>query len=321
MRHYCTYFDSRYLVQGLTLYRSLSRHARPFVLWVLCFDDLAFRILAGLALPELKPVRLKELEDADGPLMKAKRNRSRVDYYFTCTPAWPLYLLDTQAGIDGVSYIDADLMFYASPEPIFGELGSRSILIVPHRFPAHLRHKEVYGVYNVGWLSFRNDERSRKCLQWWRERCLEWCYDRVEPGKFADQKYLDEWQVRFPGVAVLEHLGAGVAPWNWMNHRIDLLDGEATVDHQPLIFFHFQGLKILSRKFYDPGYYDYGPMPPRLRHWFYDNYIQAVHETAVWLSEIHSSHVDLGPAILTQRYHWYDLGLRLLQGRIKFSAK
>lgn len=40
LSHFCTYFESNYLVKGLVLYRSLVRHAAPFRPWVLCLDGL-----------------------------------------------------------------------------------------------------------------------------------------------------------------------------------------------------------------------------------------------------------------------------------------
>ena len=72
---------------------------------------------------------------------------------------------------------------------IHDALNDRSVLIVEHRFPQGQGDPASYGTYNVGILGFRNDAAGRACLQWWRERCLEWCYDRVEAGKYADQKY------------------------------------------------------------------------------------------------------------------------------------
>ena len=53
MFYFCSYFDSNYLSKGLALYRSLVRHAVPFRLWVLCFDDLAYETLRRLALAEV----------------------------------------------------------------------------------------------------------------------------------------------------------------------------------------------------------------------------------------------------------------------------
>jgi len=62
MYYFCTYFDSNYLIKGLALYRSLVRHAMPFRLWVLCFDDLAYEALQKLALPEVDPISLRDFE-------------------------------------------------------------------------------------------------------------------------------------------------------------------------------------------------------------------------------------------------------------------
>jgi len=285
MRHFCTYFDQRYLIRGLTLYHSLRAHAVPFKLWVLCFDDLTYEILSGLNLPDLKPVSLKEFEQDDEALLAAKQNRSLVEYYFTCSPSWPLYLLNSFPEIDLITYLDADLFFYSSPSPIFDELGDRSILIIGHRFPERLRAKEIYGIYNVGLLSFRNSEQGRECLEWWRASCLEWCHDYPEGGRFADQKYLDDWPTRFEQVVVLQNKGAGLAPWNWMNYKIQTKNGRMLVDGQPLIFYHFHALKILNRWLYDPVFEGetYGIMPflPRWR--IYHPYVQALKKTATWV--------------------------------------
>ena len=126
--------------------------------------------------------------------------------------------------------------------------------IIGHRFPSHLKHHEKYGIYNVGWLSFKRDEHAFTCLHWWREQCIEWCYDRVEDGRFADQRYLDTWPERIPSVVVLRHKGANLAPWNVSNYKIRQDGGRIWVDEQPLIFFHFHGLKKLNAWLYDPSF-------------------------------------------------------------------
>lgn len=281
-RHYCTYFDQNYLVRGLTLYRSLARHDDPFVLWVLCLDDASHATLERLAIDNLRPVRLAELERADPGLVAAKRSRSRIEYYFTLSPAWPLYLLRRFPEIDLVTYVDSDLHFYSSPEPIYRELGSNSVLVIGHRFPDHLRHLEVHGIYNVGFLVFRNDEYGLARLEEWRDQCLDWCYDRLEPGRFADQKYLDPWPDR-RGVHVLQHKGAGLAPWNWVRHDIAIADGAPTVDGDRLIFFHFHGLKVVNRWFFQPSESGYDRMPRALLRHFYGGYLRDLSGTREWV--------------------------------------
>lgn len=257
MYHFCTYFDSNYLPRALALYNSLRRHAGEFRLYVLCLDAATYVHLSGAGAPEwIIPVRLSELEAADPALAAVRETRSRVEYYFTCTAAFQVYLLERFPEIDLLTYLDADLYFYASPAPIFEEMGERSILIVGHRFPEHLKHLEAFGLYNVGLLTFRNDAAGRECLAWWRERCIEWCYDRLEDGKFGDQKYLDDWPERFAGVAVLEQKGANLAPWNLGGYTVGEQNGTVMVDENPLIFYHFHKLKILSQSLVDTGLTD-----------------------------------------------------------------
>src|SRR5439155_5798473 len=83
-----------------------------------------------------------------------------------------------------------------------------------------------------------------EALQWWHDRCIEWCYYRVEDGKLGDQKYLDDWPERFRRVHVLEHVGGGLAPWNVSRYRLQERDGRVLVDDVPLVFYHFHALKL-----------------------------------------------------------------------------
>src|SRR5712691_2882118 len=220
MYHFCTYFDHRYLPRGLALYRSLKQHCRSFQLWVLCMDRECYDVLSQLDLPDIQLIALEDFEKDDQELLGAKQNRTLIEYYFTCTPSLPLFILNNCPEVGIITYLDADFFFFADPAPVFDEIADHSIAIIGHRFPAQLRHREQYGIYNVGWLSFRRDEQAFSCLVWWRERCIEWCYDRCEDGRFADQKYLDDWPTRFQGVVVLNHQGVNLAPWNLANYKI-----------------------------------------------------------------------------------------------------
>jgi hypothetical protein len=243
-------------------------------------DNAAYETLVQLNLPEIHPISIEEFEENDESLLSAKKTRSRIEYYFTCSPSLPLYILENWPEVDLVTYIDADLFFFSNPAPLFEELGEESIAIIGHRFPPHLRHMEEAGIYNVGWLSFRRDKSGLTCLRWWRERCIEWCYDRIEDDRFADQKYLDDWPSRFQNVVVLEHKGANLASWNLANYSLSCVNGNIVmVDNQPLIFFHFHSLKRINKWLYDPGWRRYAITPSKLlRQKIYAPYIQTLFE-------------------------------------------
>jgi len=277
MKYFCTYFDSHYLGRGLALYESLRRHCRAFRLWVLCMDDECHRRLAALALPGIEPIALADFERGDAELLRVKPNRSRIEYYFTCSPTLPLYVFRIAPEVDLVTYLDADLFFFGDPQPLHDELGDGSVGIIAHRFPPHLRGLEQHGVYNVGWLSFRRDEDGLACIEWWRDRCIEWCHDRCEEGRFADQKYLDCWPELFRGVRVLHHKGANLAPWNLVNYRLEVEGSTVHVDGEPLIFFHFHGLKQVAPGLWNPNLVPFGSWACTVvRRQIYGPYIRAL---------------------------------------------
>ena len=277
---FCTYFDANYLTRGLALYESLERHSPPFRLWVLCLDEATHAALVNLREDTIQPIPLADFEQGDDGLLAAKANRTSVEYYFTCTPSLPLFVLRRDPTIETVTYLDADLLFYSDPRPLLATGDGRSVSIIPHGFPRELQHLAIHGTYNVGLLSFRNDPAGRACLQRWRAQCLEWCYDRLEDGKFADQGYLNDWPETLDGVEVIDRPGAGLAPWNFMRYRIDLRRDPPTVDGDPLVFYHFQAFKARHAWLYELGLAGYGKMPRGLRVTLYGGYVDALERAA-----------------------------------------
>lgn len=273
--NFCTYFDSNYLYRGVAMYRSLLKTSADFKLWVLCFDEVTYRLLSKMSLERVELITLEDFEDPE--LLKAKQGRSPVEYFWTCTPSLPLYVLMKKPELEMITYIDADLYFYSDPSPIFEEFGSRSILLTEHRYARDFEKKVMTnGLYNVQFLTFRNDAEGLKAAKWWRERCLEWCYRRSEDGKFGDQKYLDDWAERFRNVCVLQHKGAGLAPWNIVRYDIREKNGEVFVDSERLIFYHFHYFKIYSNRLFNLSTYE---LSRRHRELVYYPYIKSLGET------------------------------------------
>jgi hypothetical protein len=285
-REFCTLFDSNYLFKALALYESLERHCPDFHLTAFCFDEAGEALLDRLGLAHLSTVGLRELEAYDRELAATKADRTPLEYCCTATPALPLYMLAKRPELDEITYLDADLFFFGDPEPLFEELADDSILMIEHRFPPHLRHHEVNGRFNVQFLTFRRDENGLACLHWWHDRCIEWCYFRLEQARFADQKYLDQWPTLFEGAHILRHKGGGLAPWNISGYDVREEAGRVMVDEDPLVFFHFHKVRLRLDGAYDwqaPGYV----VPTRARKLVYEPYLQALDEAKrrVWDSD------------------------------------
>ncbi len=251
MLNFCTLFDSNYLAYGLVMYESLKKNCADFHLFIFAFDEKCEEVLKKLALENVTVISLKDFEDEE--LLRIKPTRGKGEYCWTCTPSTIFYVLKNFA-VPSCTYIDADLYFFSDPKILIEELGEKSVSIIEHRYTPKYDQSKNSGKYCVQFMTFKNDEDGLEVLKWWRERCIEWCFGRVEDGKFGDQKYLDDWMARFNCVRELKNLGGGVAPWNIEQYRFveenkKILGIEKKSGKKfPLIFFHFHGFKILNKK-------------------------------------------------------------------------
>ena len=239
MNYYCTLFDSNYLTRGLALYQSLVNVKEDFHLFIFPFDNLSRDILREFDLPRVTLVPLKEFESPE--LLAVKPTRTQGEYCWTCTSATILFTLEN-FNVPEVTYLDADLFFFDKPAIVLDEFhqSGKDVLITRHNYSPQYDQTATSGVYCVQFMPFKNNPNALHILRWWKDRCLEWCYDRVENDKFGDQKYLDDWIERFSGVYVMQNPAAGLAPWNIQKY--DCRPGP-TVNAVKVVFYHFHGLK------------------------------------------------------------------------------
>lgn len=282
--NFYTVFDKNFLAKGLVLYDSIKRHGpTEFRYFVLCLDAESYEIMHKLDLPSVVLFSLDDIEDDE--LREAKKTRTTSEYSWTLKPSIALFILKNYPDTETLMYLDGDLYFYSSLDPLYQEFEGYSILLFPHRLPEGKKEKEKeVGTYNAGMIMFRNDENGRKCLEWWRKECNAWCYRKPEPGKLGDQKYLDYFEEQFNGVKASENKGADVAPWNMKNYRgnIEKKGDKVFVDGNELINFHFSSLdlyypysKILPNG--PVNSYGYTRTSPEKKK-IYDEYVHAVYE-------------------------------------------
>jgi hypothetical protein len=233
MEHYATLFDGNYLPQGLALHSSLLRHGGEFQLWILCVDKKSEQALRALNLKNVQLLPLNQFETQE--LREVRAHRTIGEYCWTLTPFIFPFVFQANPKIERLTYLDADTWLRKSPAPIFQELetSKKTVLITDHGYAPEYDASATSGQYCVQFLTFYR-EGPGHLLQEWQMQCLEWCFNRVEEGKFGDQKYLDEWPIKYPQlVHVLQKEHLTLAPWN-----------ATRFPYGNSVLWHFHGLRL-----------------------------------------------------------------------------
>lgn len=303
MYNFCTLFNSNYLSRALAMYYSLEEVCKDYHLYVFAFDENVYKMLEQLNLTHVTVISLKQLEDSE--LLSVKSIRTVVEYCWTATPA-TIYYVFKEFNVESCTYIDADIYFYLSPKVIFDEWGDNSILITEHKFsPEYIKEERLNGKYCVQFISFKNDKYGLEALTWWKNQCIIWCYNRVEDGKFGDQKYLDDWTIRFKRVHVLQHLGCGLAGWNISQYEFykenDIFYGIEIKSglRFNVVFYHFHYVR-----YYTNGKLQLGAriISDKVKKYFYKPYLEKLDEIKTTISKI-NPHID-PHGIEEQVYNW-----------------
>ena len=231
-------------------------------------------ILKELKLPHVKIVTLKEFETKE--LLRIKGSRTKGEYCWTCTAATILHTLN-KFRVPEVTYLDSDLFFFDKPSIVLQEFrdSKKDVLITRHNYTPEYDQTRNSGVYCVQFMTFKNNKNGKYVLNWWKDRCIEWCYARIENGKFGDQKYLDDWTERFDGIHVMQNKAAGLAPWNIQQYEVK--EGPI-INGMKAIFYHFHSLKWFrtNQREWFGHYDDFYKMNEDVGRYIYNPYIAAL---------------------------------------------
>ena len=255
MLNFITLFDKNYMSRGLVLYNSLSKHCKlGFCLYVLAMDDVTESYLRSLSHKNLIVITVQNMKEMYPVLIRLEKERTRGEFSWTLSSFSIQYCL-RKFNLDSCTYIDSDICFYNEPQLLVDELGDKSVLITEHNYTPEYDQSATSGKFCVQFMYFRNNEDGNKVLEYWRSKCEEWCYNRMEGGKFGDQKYLDDWESRFEGIVYnCRNIGCGVAPWNVQKYDVTLenrtlfVTDRITKIKKPIIFFHYHALAEIGEK-------------------------------------------------------------------------
>lgn len=286
--YYCSVFSNGYAYKGLLLYKSLLRWDKNFHFFFVCLDNKTKNLLEKMSLVNATILTMAQIEKADHELLQVKQSRNEKEYAWTSKASVMLYILNNYQ-TDHIVWLDGDTFFYADPTPIFKEWGNYSIMLTEERWRKANRDR-IYtkGRYNTGFMGFKKDNNATQCLQWFRSRLLEWCYDRLENGLWSDQLYVNDWLRRFNNVGVIKNIGVNIGPYIIQGCNVTKSrSGSIYVNDTKLIFYHSYGFRYYDGNEFDLCSYIMAFSDDVIR-WIYLPYIQACNEVVAEIRKIDS---------------------------------
>jgi hypothetical protein len=274
---FCTLFNSLYLIRGIALIESLRATQNQNPIYVLCMDTETYKVLCDLNLPQVQAIPLEKF--LDSRLTQIQKERGVGEFCWTCTPFLIEYVFKTSS-FKRVIYLDADTYFFSDPDKILKQWPlEQPLMLSRHRYLPEYDQSKNSGIYCVQFNGFDNSNAGKLALNWWKEKCADWCFNRVEPKRFGDQKYLDyiedECQI---SAYIPKHPGEGMAPWNSKDIHISQIEKTPMVhvlgsSAVPAIYYHFHGLKLFYDSMVDLCLYYY-VLPQTVLQYIYGPYVK-----------------------------------------------
>lgn len=156
-----------------------------------------------------------------------------------------------------VFYIDPDILFFSCMEEILNSI--KNVFLTPHRVfindfsdVAYERDILMSGIFNCGFVGFRNTDISIKINKWWIERLKTYCFFDPHRGLFTDQKWIDFLPsiINAEELFIIRHPGYNYAPWNYSERKCKQENGCFFITERKnegkeyaLRFVHFSGYK------------------------------------------------------------------------------
>lgn len=248
---FITYFDQNYMNKGLVCHKTIMQWSPDSTLYILCLDDIVYNKVKTLK--NVVPIKQSEIEEHFPQLLTIKGTRLAKEYYATQTPFLPLYVFD-KFGPEVITYTDADMAFFSEPEEILDVFGDHSIMACDHGF-----NPPRSGVrFNVGILCYRNDEKCRKFLNWWGDKCLKYCkWETKSDGSCADQGWLGilHYEGEKYNFISCPHEGINYAPWKLPTHSSSKNGDKILIDNKyTLICYHYHEFKLTLGGYFPTGW-------------------------------------------------------------------
>jgi hypothetical protein len=245
---FCTIITPDYLAYAFALYESLKANSKTQVRMCVLISNS--KTDSNISLPKVEGIKYLFIED----LCEEGVGKAIKDKYFLSDIhafRWSMksvlinYLLQIEK-YEKVIFLDGDIFIFSDYQFLFDKLNHARVLLTPHwrsfdpkfdKFNFRLMFNN--GIYNAGFIAVNRN--ATPVMDWWGNSCVFSCVKEPTNGLFADQTYLNLFNVIFEGIEIVRHKGCNVANWNQIEcKRVRRSDGQVWInDEYPVVFIHF----------------------------------------------------------------------------------
>ena len=252
MNYFCTYFNETFLSRGLAMMDSLKSNNRNIKFYVLALDYKTFIKLNELKKDYIKIINIRVFFKKYPELKNQKYKRKINEFCFLLTPYLIDYCLRTLS-LKKIFYTDADLLFFDDCKKIISKLNKYSIISSVHNFSKKNKFQEnINGKFNVGFLGFKKNAISLKCIRLWMKQCFfsTTLHDSFQTLIKGDQLYLNQWPFLYKrSFSSISNKFFNIGAWNFndfqfkLKHAIKFLNEGAKLK----AFVFFKGRSIIYK--------------------------------------------------------------------------
>ena len=223
------YFSENYASRAALLGRSLKPYLNGGQIHAMVTDRVANEIAVREG---FKVYHMSEIEQSRN--FHDWDKKTFAEKLFTLGPAFTFRVIAGLPAGRRVLYLNSDIFFLGDPHNLWETPESWDVQLFPHHYSLinKIRLKK-FGELNAGAMAITKSEESLKVIENWANQCASWCFDRAENGKYADQKYLEDFERWSVKVSVAKSKAMNLASW---------VSGAKKEDFQNCIFYHFHGL-------------------------------------------------------------------------------
>ena len=158
---FITYFTKEFLVQGTVAIESFIKFHNDSSGFVICLDEISVDYLRKKKYSKkIKIYELKEIPSIHKMYKKFLLTRTFAESILSIKPMLINEFIQQIPAGDSIVYFDADMFFFDSLSRVKSVIQNSELVLSEHLFPKSMEVIQIYGIYNGGFVIFRNSKKS-----------------------------------------------------------------------------------------------------------------------------------------------------------------